>query len=269
MGIFSFALQPLMDIIHGLEAPVAEVERIFGTVIQITEDIINQLISIVKELDDLFDEAAFEQIFVTPFKTAILTVLNGIESISGLIFMYGQEGFSDVTDVLQSSIQGIYSGIKDGLADMNAAYMYIVNNISPGPTRIIDGSLRDVNRLIDRVEADVDLLKQKVKNICQVTYAEATDIKQEFVGFAKGAASSLEGDVNRVGNIIVDDTKDLLHQATNRMKNENAVVDLFILLMIGIILLGIIYLYILTRSTSLLVVSILAMIVTLFTIFVF
>ena len=38
--------------------------------------------------------------------------------------MYGQEGFSDVTDVLQSSIQGIYSGIKDGLADMNAAYMY-------------------------------------------------------------------------------------------------------------------------------------------------
>ena len=134
----------------------------------------------------------------------------------------------------------------------------IVNNISPEPTRIIDGSLRDVNRLIDRVEADVDLLKQKVKNICQVTYAEATDIKQEFVGFAKGAASSLEGDVNRVGNIIVDDTKDLLHQATNRMKNENAVVDLFILLMIGIILLGIIYLYILTRSTSLLVVSILA-----------
>ena len=62
MGIFSFALQPLMNIIHGLEAPVAEVERIFGTVIQITEDIINQLISIVKELDDLFDEAAFEQI---------------------------------------------------------------------------------------------------------------------------------------------------------------------------------------------------------------
>ena len=233
-----------MDIIHGLEAPVAEVERIFGTVIQITEDIINQLISIVKELDDLFDEAAFEQILVTPFKTAILTVLNGIESIfSGLIFMYGQEGFSDVTDVLQSSIQGIYSGIKDGLADMNAAYMYIVNNISPGPTRIIDGSLRDVNRLIDRVEADVHLLKQKVKNICQVTYAEATDIKQEFVGFAKGAASSLEGDVNRVGNIIVDDTKDLLHQATNRMKNENAVVDLFILLMIGIIPL-VLYIYI-------------------------
>ena len=129
--------------------------------------------------------------------------------------------------------------------------------------------LRDVNRLIDRVEANVDLLKQKVKNICQVTYAEATDIEQEFVGFAKGAASCLEGDVNRVGNIIVDDTKDLLHQATNRMKNENAVVDLFILLMIGIILLGIIYLYIQLDRLHCSLLASLAMIVTLFTIFVF
>ena len=59
MGFFSFALQPLMDIIHGLEAPVAEVERIFGTVIQITTDIIQQLIALVKELDSLFDEAKF------------------------------------------------------------------------------------------------------------------------------------------------------------------------------------------------------------------
>ena len=79
MGIFSFALQPLMDIIHGLEAPVAEVERIFGTVIQITEDIINQLISIVKELDNLFDEAVIRADIRHSIQNAILTALNGIE----------------------------------------------------------------------------------------------------------------------------------------------------------------------------------------------
>ena len=70
--------------------------------------------------------------------------------LTALIFMYGTEEFPDITDTLTEPIQLVYKNVKDGIADLNKAYVDIVNDITPEPTRVIDRSMRDVNLLIEQ-----------------------------------------------------------------------------------------------------------------------
>ena len=54
MTIFDTILNPLKDIIKGLETPISTVEHLFGEVIEITEDAIKELIKLLEEMKILF-----------------------------------------------------------------------------------------------------------------------------------------------------------------------------------------------------------------------
>jgi len=267
MSFLSSALSPIKDIINGLQAPIQEVERIFGAAISITEAIIQQLVALLKQLDSLFDGAVFADIFITPFKNAVLLAVDGLDDLTTLIFQYGQEGFTDITDTLETPIKDTYALFRKGVADLSKAYTDIMNDLTPEPSRILDSSLRDVHSFLDRIENDIALIKNDILVIFQVTHAKASDIEQEFVGFAKAGVTTLTTDVNRVGQIAIGDASAFLTSAQNRTKNESGAIDTFIALMIGIILIGIVGLLIVTRSVSLLVASVLVLGTILVTIF--
>ena len=247
MGLFGDILAPLKDIIHGLTYPVDEVKRIFGTIITITEQLIEQLISLVNEIENIFDGQKFIQIFITPFENAILTALNGIETLASLIFNYSSESFDDITQILEDPIKGVYAEIRRGIADLNSEYVDIMNKITPIPGRIVDTSLNDLNSFVDRIDNTVLLIQQEIKSMFSIVSAEGTDIKQDFVSFASNGITTISADINQTGTIAVQGTEALMQSVENRMKNESSAMDLFILIMVGLVVGGIISLYAITR----------------------
>jgi hypothetical protein len=267
MGIFGDILAPLKDIIHGLQYPITEVERIFGTVITITKDIINELVSLVTEIENLFNGAKFEELFVTPFKDAVLTALHGIDSLTALIFNYGQEDFADVKTVLEDPIKGVYALVSDSIHELHKAYTDIINHLTPGITRVMDNSMRDVHLVIARIDDDISLIKQEVKVIFRVTTAKATAIEQDFVGFAKNGVTTLQGDVNKVGTLAIGDASVLLHSIENRLKNESGAIDAFIGVMVVMFVVGVIGIYLATHSISLVIAAVMFALVSAFTVY--
>lgn len=268
MGIFGDILSPLKDIIHGLEYPVEEVQRIFGTLITITKDLIAELVQLVQNIENLFNVGTFTSIFVTPFQTAILTAVDGIDRITALIFNYGKEEFTDIKTELEDPIINAYGIVKSGISDLKAEYVKIINSITPVPTRILDSSTREVHVLLNHIDDDIGLIQQEIKSIFQVTSADATAIVRDFEHFASRGATALTVDVNRVGTIAVDDARDLLQSVENRFKNENSAVDALIAVMVVLAIGGIITLYLLTHSISLIVASVLLLLTIAFTILV-
>ena len=173
-------LAPLKDIIHGLEYPVEEIKRIFGTLITITKDLITELVQLVENIENLFNVGTFTSIFITPFKTAILTAVDGIDQITGLIFMYGQENFTDLKTELEQPIIDAYHLAKQGISNLKAEYVKIINNITPIPTRIIDGSTREVHVLLQRIDDDVGLIQQEIRSIFQVNKCRGNINRSRF-----------------------------------------------------------------------------------------
>jgi hypothetical protein len=253
MGIFGDILSPLKDIIHGLAHPVAEVERIFGTVISLTEGIITELVSLVGQLENLFDQNKFSEIFIDPFKNAIITSLNGIDTLSQLIFKYGSEQFDDIRQVLEDPSSNVYKRIHEGLAFLKQGYIDIVNNITPIPTRVIDASTRDLHSFIARIDNDIELIKREVKSIFRVTSSKSAEITQEFIQFARTGGANVSHDVNRVGSIVVDDARDLKASIDRRLANEHSALTLLVVIIVGFLIIGLIFIYTMTKSRRVLI----------------
>jgi len=262
-------LSPIHAIIHDLETPVEEVERVFGEVISDVKALIKELVALVEKAENLFNQAKFSELFITPFKDAVLLALNGIQTLQKLIFKYGEEGFDDVVDVLKEPIEGAYKLVKEGLAKLSDEYNVLVNKMEVLPGRVIDDSERFIHDAIERVDERIALVKQDIASVFAIVHAKGTEAKQDFVNFAKTAESHASYDINRMGTVLVDDVKALEQSVANRFKNENKAIDLVIVLIIGLVVMGLISLVFFTRSKTLLIALVATIMLVLVSFFVF
>ncbi len=262
MGIFSWAIAPIEGIIHDLETPVEEVTRLFGVVITAVKDIIQDLISLISQIEKLFDANKFAKLFVQPFNGALATAINGVETVASLIFKYNQEGFDDFTGELEQPIKDAYNLIHVGITGLCNEYTKLVNEMHPGPSRLIDDSSRELYATINKIDNGIALIKDDITRVFRVIRAEGTSIVGNFTGFANNAASTVATDVNRVGQIAVDDLRDFHQQTENRMRNENAAIDSFFLIIAGAIFISLLSVIVMLRSTTLLIAVIVIVVLT-------
>jgi hypothetical protein len=248
MGPFSFIIQPLKDIINGIKKPIKEVENIFGEVIHITEDLVNELIGLVNDIEHAFNANTFSAIFIEPFKNAILLALNGLEKLSALIFHYGKEGFEDISESLLGAVHDSYGLVKKGLGNLKAEYVKAVNDMTRTVSLVVNDSTRGIHSAIDKIDQDIVLIQDKIKGMFSVIRAKSSEVKQDFTKFVSLARTDVSHDINLVGDVVVKDGTSLITNVENRFKNENAAMDLLLLIIIGAIISAIVALIFVTKS---------------------
>lgn len=253
MGVLNVLIQPLMEIINKLDVPIELVGKILGVLIKITKEAIQEIVDLINRIDNIFDVNKFAAIFIKPFEKATMSALDGIKTLASLIFKFGEEGFDDVKDALSAPIQDAYSLVRQSVQDLKARYTEFINDMGPTISRVIDDGKRDIYAAADKIDQTILLIQQDIKGLFTVARAKATDIKQDFESVASTAKTHFISDVNLVGTMMVNDTKDLDKSFQNRLKNEDAAIDLFWAFLFASAVSVIVGLVMLTKSVSFLI----------------
>ncbi len=276
MGLLDFIEAPIEGIIHDLTTPIEEVTRLFGVVISAVKDIIQDLISLLSQIENLFNANTFVQLFVQPFESGLMAAISGIDTLTSLIFMYGEEGFSDIGSTLSQPIKDAYSLVKQGVADLRDEYTELINEMHTGPSRMIDDSIRELHSAAEKIDDGIALIQQDIGSIFTVIKSKASSIigsakslGSEFITVAKNGVSTFSADINKVGSIAVDDLKDLKQAMQNRMKNESGAIDALFMVLIGSIVVGVFSFILMTKSVSLLIAIVVLAVITFISFYIF
>lgn len=251
MGFFDSLLAPIKDIINGIEKPVHEVIHIFGEVIKFTEDIIKGLVSMLQEIESLFNPQNLENFVTAPFKDAIKMFVDAILDLYKATTSAADFGADAAKDLLIEPIALAYKSLKDGLDNMMGKMDELMIDLKRKEIGFVGGfhqELRTIGSLSSVLKDDVDSLKSKLKTSIAVHFREIFTLPSEFDAVAKRNALVKDKTVTHKNNVVVEDFKKITDSVKKRLENEHAVFDLMITLVILSLVITVGVIYMATKS---------------------
>lgn len=234
MGILSFILSPLEDIVKGLTAPVEAIGKIFGVLIKTVEGIIEMIEGLIKDIASLFDISSIEEIFMKPFKTVVLLAISSVEKLFDLI-KDDVPTFGGYKDLIIAPFKEVYDVIGDFMASVKQDLEKIALEIKHYAGDIGTEVFSEVRKLLIHIESIPSHLlqiTQKIKNSMSVESKRLISVVPEFTARVVSAPLSMAKHITTDISADVQKYDDVYQSLEKRFKNEHAIVDLFILLMV-------------------------------------
>lgn len=266
MGIFDDIIKPVTDLINGLEKPIHVVESIFGTVIDMVEETIADIRSMIEDMRNLFNAANVESLFITPFRDAALTAVKDVDTLYKLISSVSSPVIDGVESDIMNTINTAYNTLRNGLKVMLTAMAAIMNRISQdlqNATHVIHGDFQRLKSLIESFPAEIAILSRKIGQELLVVGDDAFDILPEVKDIAISAGNSAFSAVRKAGTVVAADFTSLETSLKKRIDNENAAYDLLIIVIVMSIIALLVGVYMLTHSITLIIIVIIIIIISL------
>ena len=252
-------LEPVTKIIHDLQTPIDEVEHIFGEVIAITEDIINQLIALVKSMENLFSASDFESVFINPLKSVVLELVNSAEALVALMQPPSLTGFAADAKVAVDAAYSVMAGIINKLiADMSNLFQ----NVFVGVERGIFFTMTASQAVIERIENDIKIIKKNIANSIVVVHRDETNVVSKFEAVISKTTREVESSISKVGAITTQTLDGVYYNVKNRLANEQSAFDFLIIGLVVSVLFSIIITIMMCKSMILIVVIMIVLAIT-------
>lgn len=254
MGILSFIISPLEDIVKGLTTSVEEIGKIFGVLIQTVEGIITLIEGLINDIKSLFDTASIEEIFLSPFKSVILIAIDSVEKIFDLI-KDDIPTFGGFKELIITPFKDVYGVIADFTSSLETEIEKIVSEIKNYSGSIGSYVLSDLKNLVTEIESipsEMVQFGERLKNNITVETKKLIKVVPEMAIKVASAPESLAKSITTDISADVKSYKDVITSLENKFKNENLVVDFFILVIFMAIAAFIGGIFYITRSFSIL-----------------
>jgi len=258
---------PLKDLINGLEKPIQVVEKIFGEVIDMTEELIASIRNMISDMENLFNAHGVEIIFLYPFRDAALAAVKDVETLYRLISSVSSPVIDGVEDIIMTPIKATYSLMRTSMNDMLDTLEAIVTKIKNDMSVIshsIQGDFTRLKSLVDSIPVEITVFARKIQAELTVVGEDAFQILPEFADMAEKTGSTAFSAVKKAGTVVAADFTSLEASLKRRIDNESAVLDLFYLVIIGGILAVIIGIFMVTHSIKIIIILLVIFVISLF-----
>lgn len=270
MGIFDDIVDPIkgafQSIVKGVEIPIHVVESLFGQVIHFTEELIHEFLNMIEDLRNLFNASNIETIFITPFKDAALDTVGDVRKLYALIVQASAPVADGVKDDLMVPINAVYSTMKSGMMDMTSKLGDLLAKIEEEGQKVAHSIWSDFNRVKASLEAfpvELGILKRKIVEEFKAVTADAFGVLPDVPEMLEHAGASAFHVVKKRGEVIGADFTNFEASAKKRFENENAVIDLFYIVMIGAVLVALVSIFMITKSMALIMTIVIMILVAL------
>jgi hypothetical protein len=243
-------------VINGLEKPVEVVEKVFGEVIQITEEIIKSILNMIEEMRNLFNARGVETMFLNPFKEAALSALSSIDKLYQLIVSVGSPMLDGVETDIKTSINDVYASLRNDVSSVLSAVNDIKTRVKEDFEATGYGIQEDFMRLkalTESMPVEISVLTRKVRQELRVVGEDAFSVPLVVSEEAKKVGSHAFASVRKTGAAVRTDFSQLEQKIHTRLENENAMLDLLCVVVVGAVIAAIVSIFFLTRSMRLVV----------------
>lgn len=251
MGLLSVIIDPIKDIINGLEKPVQLVEKVFGVVVDLVKQTIQLIEQMIDDIISLFNYHKIESIFLYPFNEAALVAVGSVEKMMTLLkeFLPNPDNYKDD---IYNAIDDVYKDILDTtklLKKSGLAVLEELKNASYGEFETVKHRFESVGAILDEFPQEIDLMIMKVKDVFEIEKGKLFHIVPEFTNFVKAREITAQRKIKNVMTTNISGFKDIEDSLKTRLANENSQIDfLMIFVFVGIIgLIGGVYYF--TKST--------------------
>lgn len=250
MGLLSFIIAPIKDIISGLEKPVELVEKVFGIVVELIKETIQLIEKMIDDIISLFNYHKIEAIFLYPFKEAALVAVGSVEKMMTLLreFLPNPDNFKDdIYNAIDDAYQEILSTTKR-LKNTGIKVLDELRDASYGEFETVKHRFESIGSTLDEFPQEINLMIIKVKDIFEIEKGKLFHVVPEFTNNLKSREIAASQKIKNIMTKDVSSFKDVEDSLKTRLANENSQIDfLMIFIFIGIIgLIGAVYYF--TRS---------------------
>jgi hypothetical protein len=251
MGIFDDILGPLKDLIGSLTRPVKVIKKVLGEVVEFTEEIVESFEDMLATLRDLFNESHVETMFLSPFKDAAFTAISSIEKLLALAAKAGEPTTEGIEEILMAPILTSYTVMREALKLMGNAFESFITELNEKTIsfpRGIHSEFSRVKSLIGSLPIEIKIVKSKIENEFRVKSNRAFAVLPDFPEVATTLGSNASGGVRSVGSRVAESFENIEHSIHQRLANENAVLDFFIIGIIILVIIVIASVFMITKS---------------------
>lgn len=252
MGILDSILGPIKDVINSLTKPVTLVKKVFGEVIDFTEETLNLIEGMIKDIENLANEHEIEGIFLYPFKDAGLKVVDSVEKIYDIIkdLKPSADGY---TDLILLPLEDAYSVLKTNTKELLDKGKIILDEISVADTELISNVKNHFETMTLTLESfpqELKSLKTSIRRNFEIEEDNLFNIVPEIMANVKTEEIETEQKVTNMTQVDVESFKNVEESLKNRIANENAVLDFFYIFLF-LFIIGIFFsLYFFTKSIN-------------------
>lgn len=270
MTIFDDVVDPIKDafksIVKGVEAPIHVVESLFGTVIHMTEEFIQEVLSMIEDMRTFFNASNVEKMFFSPFKAAAMSVIGDVDKLYNLVIQASPPSAEGIKDDLMVTLNAAYTKMKSGMTSMVGQLGKLVTKLQQEGARVAHSIMEDFNRvkaLLETFPTEIGILKRKILEEIKVIGEDAFSVLPDIPDMIEKEGANVFHAVQRKGEVIGADFTNFEASVKNRFTNENAAIDLFYLVIIGGIIAMLVSVFMVTKSTFLIMTIVLTILIAL------
>jgi hypothetical protein len=264
MGILDSIVSPIKSVISDLTVPVKSAERLFGEVINFTEDIIKAIKDMISEMESLFNASKVENLFVSPFKEAALVAVGSIDKLFKLMIDVSEISTDGVKELLIDPIRDAYNFMTSSLGVFRNELGNMVNNIEDDLSSLRLGlyhEFRRIDTLVEQLKQETDVISRKIENEFRVEIRKASGDVYEFGTLAGKESENTFAKVRRTGEATRESFENLESSIKRRLAAESAQVDLLYFVLFAMIFLLIAGVFIITQSIIVIKIIIVALVI--------
>jgi len=250
MGLLDSILSPIKDVIKNLDPPLNLVMKVFGEVIKFTEEIINMIEGMIRDIEDMFNASKVESIFLYPFKEAALVAVGSVEKIFELLkdLIPSPNGYKefilspleDAYSIAKKSTKALYD---EGLKIIDYIEKKIYSNFS-----IVKNHFETVGATLDTFPSELLSIGEKIKRNFEIEVEKLFHIVPEFAGYVKNEADELSHRVENRITTSVESFKGVEDNLKARFLSEHYAIDFFLIIIFVLFLALLGGVYYVTRS---------------------
>lgn len=238
MGILDYILSPIRGVINDLVEPVEAIKKIFGVIISTIEGVIDLIEGLVNDIVNLFSASTLEEIFLAPFKTAILTTIDSVEKIYALIAQ-DMPSFKDYKELIITPFEDVYNVFGDFTSSVIVDLEKTINDIKHYSGNLETEIFSKIKTLVVSIESIPGHLLEvgeKIKNSASAKAKKLISIEPEIVNFVSREKTLLTKNIVAHVNVDVDSHDALIKSIEKRFENEKFMTDLIYLVVFLVIL---------------------------------
>lgn len=264
MGIFGDIIAPVKDLINGLEKPIHTVESIFGTIINMTEQVISDIRDMITDMENLFNAHNIETMFLYPFKDAALAAVKDVDTLYKLISSVSSPVVDGVEDTLMVPIKATYAMMRSGMRLMLTTLGTVMTKMEhdlQDATHVIQGDFARLKAVVQSIPVEITILGRKIGQELKVVAEDAFSVLPEIPDMLEKAGNTAFSVVRKTGTIVETDFSAVESSIKKRFDNESAVMDLFYLVVIGGIIAILVSVFMATHSIKIVIIAIIMLII--------
>lgn len=246
MGLLDTILFPFKELVKGAETA----GKIFGVVIEMTEDVIKLIIDMMTEIENLFNASKIESIFFGPFKTASREAFKGIIDIFHLLkdIAPSTEG---IEDSMTEAIDNVYKNMKSSTKNLKDEAKKIaleLENTSFHLISTVENKFESFETILESFPDDLKEIKDKIAREFKVEKEKLFNIVPEFSGSARNESINNQHQITNSITTDVQSFKNVEQSIKTKFKNESDNVDLIYLFIVLSIIVFFACIYYFTKS---------------------